>query len=173
MRRVLVIVSLQFAAFTPLQAQVDTATILGTVTDPSGAAIPSVKVTARNQDTGFSRTATSSGDGNYLIPLVPIGPHYEVTAEAPGFKNFTQTGIALQLNQNARLDIHLQIGQVGETVEVTAAAPLIDTHSATNGEVVETKRLVELPLNGRNPLQLAGLVPGVTALSTRARCLPL
>lgn len=150
------------------QAQVDTATILGTVTDPSGAAVPNVKLTARNQDTGFARTTTSSGDGNYLIPLLPIGPHYEVTAEAAGFKASVQTGIALELNQNAHVDVRLQIGQVGEKVEVNAAAPLVDTHSATSGEVVGTKRLEDLPLNGRNPLQLAGLVTGVAALSTRA-----
>ena len=91
MKRLAVLLFLTFVSTITAEAQVDTATILGAVTDPSGATIANVKVTVRNQDTGFVRTAVSSGDGNYLIPLVPIGPHYEITAEAPGFKAFVQT----------------------------------------------------------------------------------
>src|ERR1051326_1044724 len=113
MHRVAVLISLAFVIAVMMKAQVDTATILGAVTDPSGATIPNVKVTVRNQDTGFVRSVATSSDGNYWIPLVPIGPHYEVTAESPGFKAFVQTGIALQLNQNAQVDVHLQIGQIG------------------------------------------------------------
>src|SRR5436305_4583236 len=124
-------VILLFAFSSALQSQVDTATILGTATDPSGATVPNVKVTARNRDTGFARTTTTSADGNFLIPLLPIGSHYEIAAEAAGFKAFIQSGIALQLNQNAHIDVQLQLGQVGETVEVSAATALVDTHSAT------------------------------------------
>jgi hypothetical protein len=90
-----------------------------------------------------------------------------VEAETPGFKSFSQTGIELQLNQNVRIDIHLQVGMTTESVQVNEQAPLVDTQSAVGGEVVESRRMSELPLNGRNPLQLAGLVPGVAALNTR------
>jgi hypothetical protein len=151
----------------PLQSQVDTGTILGMITDPSGASVPNVKVTARNQDTGFSRTTDSSADGSYVLPLLPIGPRYTVTASAQGFKIFERTGMQLELKQNLRVDMQLRVGQVAEKIQVTGQAPLVDTHSVTGGEVVGEERLRELPLNGRNPLQLAELVVGVTALSVR------
>ncbi|MCI0628258.1 MAG: Plug and carboxypeptidase regulatory-like domain-containing protein [Acidobacteria bacterium] len=100
-----------------------------------------------------------------MIPLLPISSKYKLTIEAPGFKSITRTGIALQLNQNARIDIQLELGDMTETVEVTAGAPLVDTYSSTGGDVVESKRITELPLNGRNPLQLASLLTGVTLSS--------
>jgi len=150
-----------------LFAQVNTGTILGTVADPSGAAIANARITATNEDTAFERSTQSLADGSYLIPLLPIGPKYKVVVEAPGFKSFTQSGIELLLNQNVRIDVRVQVGVTTESVQVNGQAPLVDTQSATGGEVVESRRMSELPLNGRNPLQLAGLVPGVSALSTR------
>jgi outer membrane receptor protein involved in Fe transport len=151
-----------------LSAQVNTGTILGTVTDPSGAVLAHAKVTATNQDTGFTRNADTLDDGSFLIPLLPIGPRYQVTAERAGFKGFSQTGVELQLNQNVRIEIRLQVGAASESIHVDEQAPLVDTQSAVGGEVVESERMTELPLNGRNPLQLAGLVPGVEALDTVA-----
>ena len=149
----------------PLRGQVNTGTIEGIVSDPSGAAVPNVRITATNQDTGFSRSTQSIADGTYLIPQLPIGPHYQITGELAGFKTFVRSGVELQLKQNARVDLQLQVGTVSQNVEVKAEAPLVDTESATSSEVVGAERLVELPLNGRNPIQLAGLVTGVTALS--------
>jgi hypothetical protein len=149
-----------------LSAQVNTGTILGNVTDPSGAVIAKAKVTATNQDTGFTRSTQSLADGSYLIPLLPISPRYKVEVDAPGFRSLAQTGIELQLNQNVRIDFHAQVGSTKEVVQVSEQAPLVDTESAGGGEVVESRRMSELPLNGRNPLQLAGLVPGVAALGT-------
>src|SRR5258708_7307386 len=143
-------------------AQVNSATILGTVTDPTGAAVSGAKVTASNDATGFSRTAQSGSDGAFLIPLLPIGDRYRLTVEAAGFRSFARTGIELQLNQNARIDAQLQLGNISEKVEVSSGAPLVDTYSSEGGEVVEQRRIVELPLNGRNALQLATLLPGVT-----------
>ncbi|HWB96044.1 MAG TPA: carboxypeptidase regulatory-like domain-containing protein [Bryobacteraceae bacterium] len=145
-----------------LFAQQNTATILGTVADPSGAVIAEAKITAADERTGFSRSVTSDAGGAYLIPLLPIGNNYRVTVEATGFKTHVQSGITLQLNQNARVDIRLEVGSVSENVTVTAGAPLVDTYSSQGGDVVESKRITELPLNGRNPLQLATLLPGVT-----------
>lgn len=143
-------------------AQQNTATILGTVTDPSGASLPGAKVTATSEQTGFSRTVEADANGAYLIPLLPVGSKYRLTAEAAGFKSFSLTGLQLQLNQNARIPISLEVGTVAESIEVASSAPLVDTVSSAGGEVVETKRIAELPLNGRNPLQLASLLPGVT-----------
>lgn len=148
-------------------AQVNTGTILGNVTDPTGAAVANVKIAAVNAETGFSRTALSGADGSYLIPLLPISDRYTVTAEAQGFKTTARTGIGILLNQNVRVDIRLELGQVSERIEVSGEAPLVDTHSSLRGEVIETRRMTELPLNGRNPLQLASLVTGVTSISTR------
>src|SRR5438093_8777030 len=104
-----------------------------------------------NEETGFSRSAISGADGQYLVPLLPIGDKYKLTVESAGFKTFIRSGIAVRLNQNVRIDVPLEIGAVAERVEVTGRAPLVDTHSATGGEIVESDRLNQLPLNGRNP----------------------
>ncbi len=166
MKEVLVCVGLSL--FTPLSllySQATTATILGTVTDPSGAVVPGAKVTAINELTGFSRTATTINDGSYLIQFLPIGNKYRVEAELAGFKTQISTGISLQVGQNAKVDIKLEMGQEAQKVEVTAAVPLVDTYSATRGDVIESRRLKELPLNGRSPLQLAATVAGATVVS--------
>src|SRR6476469_9943081 len=107
-------------------AQVNTATILGTVADPSGAAVASATVTAVNEATGYSRSVVTAKDGSYLIPLLPIGERYRVTIEAQGFRSFVHSGIALQINQNARIDAQLQLGNVSEEVEVSSETPLVD-----------------------------------------------
>ena len=143
-------------------AQVNTATILGTVTDQTGAALADATVVASNEETGFSRVVQSGPDGSFLIPLLPIGDRYRLQVDASGFRSFQRTGIGLQINQNARIDVQMQLGSVSEKVEVSAAVPLVDTYSAQGGEVVEQRRITELPLNGRNALQLATILPGVT-----------
>ena len=162
--RLVVLLSLVFPLI--VSAQVNTGTILGNVSDPSGAVIANAKVTATNEDTAFTRSTQSLPDGTYLIPLLPIGPRYRLEVQAQGFQALSRTGIELQLNQNVRVDLQLQVGSTKETISVSGAAPLVDTESAGGGEVVESRRMSELPLNGRNPLQLAGLVPGVSALDT-------
>jgi outer membrane receptor protein involved in Fe transport len=157
-----------FAAHAAIAAaQENTGTILGTVTDPTGASVPNAKVTATNDDTGFSRSTETGADGSYLIPLLPIGDRYTVLVESPGFRTFARTGIGIRLDQNVRVDAALALGDLTDRVEISGSAPLVDTHSATGGEVVEAERLVGLPLNGRNPLQLAGLLPGVSFLTVR------
>src|SRR5580700_8357265 len=138
-------------------AQITSATILGTVTDASGAAVPNAKVTVTNISTGAIYPATTGSDGGYLVPLLPITGNYTVTVEAHGFEKFLQTGIVLELNQNARVDAALRIGAASETVQVTGEAPLVDTHGSSLGLVVEPEQVTELPLNGRNPVALAEL----------------
>ena len=99
----------------PAGAQEATATLTGTVKDPSGAIVPAVVVTLRNEKTNVTRTKKSSADGSYLFTLVPIGT-YELTAEHAGFRKYAQTGIVLNINQNARQDITLEVGATTQTV---------------------------------------------------------
>ncbi len=167
MRRYCIDFASAVAACLPLLAQVDTATLLGTVSDPSGAVLAGAQVTAANDLTGLRRSTVTGADGSYLLPLIAIGEKYRITVEIAGFKTFTQTGIGLQLGQNARIDVKMQLGAVSDRIEVSEGAPLVDTYSSAGGDVVERRRIVELPLNGRNPLQLATLLPGVTRSSIR------
>jgi len=134
-------------------------TILGTVTDASGAVVRGAKVTATQTTTGLTRTELTNGEGEYSIPQLPVGP-YTVTAEQAGFKKTERSGIELRVDDKLRIDLSLALGQVSETVAVEATAPVVNTDSATVGNVVDNKKVTELPLNGRNFLQLNLLVPG-------------
>jgi hypothetical protein len=159
------VVLLASLAITNGLAQVTTATILGTVTDNSGAVLAGTTVTVTNTLTGFIRSATTGTDGGYLIQFLPIGKGYRVASQHSGFKTDVKDGITIQVGENVRVDIQMEVGQVAQTVEVTSAVPLVDTYSATKGDVVDSVRLTELPLNGRSPLQLASTVAGATVVS--------
>ncbi len=148
-----------------LLAQVTTGTILGTVTDASGAALPGATIALTNEQTGEAHKTTAGSQGGYQFPLLPIAGTYQVSVESPGFQASVQKGIILQLNQNLRVDIALKTGLVTQTVQVTTAPPQVDTRSSSMGTIVDKKQITNLPLNGRNPVQLAILAPGVTALS--------
>src|SRR6266481_6125963 len=137
-----------------LGAQTVSTEILGLVTDSSGALIAGATVTAKRPATNDVRTTKTNETGNYIFPLLDIG-EYEVGCAAPGFKTEVRSGIELQLQQKARLDFVMQVGQQAETVEVSGTAMLLRTEDATLGSVVEAKRIVDLPLNGRNFAQLA------------------
>ena len=147
-------------------AQTASTQILGLVTDPTGSIIPGAVVRAKRVETGDVRSTTSNDTGNYIFPLVDSGA-YEVSCAAAGFKTEIRRGISLELNQKARIDFQMQIGQSAETIEVSSAAPLLKTEDATLGSVVEQRRIVELPLNGRNFAQAATLMPGVVFGSAR------
>ena len=135
-------------------------TILGTVTDPTGAVVRGAKVTATQTATGLTRTEVTNDAGEYAIPQLPVGA-YTVAVEEAGFKRTDKTGIELRVDDRLRIDITLLVGQVTDTVAVEATAPVINTDSSTLGNVVDNKKVTELPLNGRNFLQLNLLVPGV------------
>lgn len=151
------------AAFASLCAiaQVTTGTILGTVTDQSGAAVVGASVTVSDIDKGTSVNRKTDETGSFQFPFLIPG-NYKVTVEQAGFKKAEQSGITLQVDQRARVDIQLSVGNVSETVEVTAAAPLVQSTSAETGQVIEQRAVQELPLNGRNFAQLVYLAPGVT-----------
>lgn len=144
-----------------LPSQTVSTEILGLVTDPTGAVVPGATITARRSATGDVRTTTANETGNYVFPLLDIG-EWDVTCTASGFKTEVRRRIVLQLQQKARLDFRLQVGDQVETIEVTGGLPLLRTEDATLGMVIESRRVVELPLNGRNFAQLATLMPGVT-----------
>jgi hypothetical protein len=136
-----------------------TASIQGRVTDPSGAAIPGANITVKDLDRGTSITSTTNADGIYSLPRVPIG-RYEVRAESKGFQTAVQPPLTLEMNQIARLDFSMKIGQVSETVEVTGAAPLLQTENTMVGTVINSRTNESLPLATRNYIQLTLLAPG-------------
>src|ERR1700680_5101923 len=136
--------------------------IAGEVRDPSGSVVAGSDVKVVSKATGAERTTVTNNSGLYSFPALLPGV-YDVTATKSGFQSMTRTDLELQIQQTARVDFALQIGQSTQVVEVTASAPLLTTENATVGAVIENRRIVELPLNGRNFLQLVSLTPNVTA----------
>jgi len=139
-----------------------TARLTGTVKDQSGAAVAGAAVALTNEGTNISRTTKTDGEGNYLFSLVEVGS-YKLTVEHAGFKKNVQGGITLEVNQNGRLDVALEIGQVSEVVEVSASVAQIDTSGAVLGKVEDTRRIEDLPLVDRDTMQLGLLQAGVFA----------
>ena len=135
--------------------------ITGLITDSSGGVMVGAAVTVINPQTNFTRTENTSGSGLYSFPNLLPGV-YNVRVSAPGFQSVIRNGFELQVEQIARLDFQLQVGGVAEAVEVTTGAPLLNTEDAAVGTVIENQRIVDLPLNGRNFLQLVGLSSNVS-----------
>src|SRR5262245_26289417 len=135
-------------------AQQTTATLTGTVTDPAGAVVAGVTITATNLATNAVRETKTSDTGSYTLPFLPAGD-YSVSAAAGGFRTQKIDRITLQVQQVARVDVQLQLGDVAETVTVEAQAVVLQTDNATVGAVIDGAKIVDLPLNGRNFVQLA------------------
>jgi len=138
-----------------------TAQISGVVRDQTGAVLPGVEVTATQTDTGVSRSTLSTETGTYVLSSVPIGP-YRLEAALPGFRTYVQTGIVLQVNSSPVINPVLDVGQVSEQIEVQANAALVETRSSGVGQVIENQRILELPLNGRNVVELISLTGAAT-----------
>jgi outer membrane receptor protein involved in Fe transport len=146
----------------PLFGQVQFGEMTGLVSDPSGGVVPEAAVTVSNQQTGVKKTTVTNPDGNYTVtPL--IAGLYDVTVSKTGFKTSTKTGIRLDVAESARVDLTLELGEVTQTVEVKASVAMLQTEDTSVGSVVAESGVVNLPLNGRNYLQLATLVPGTTS----------
>ena len=155
---VLILLSLAIS----VSAQVtSTGTILGMAKDSSGASVPGATITITNVDTNATRTIVTGDDGAYRVPALPVG-HYQVKAEHPGFKTETRAGIILEVAQEAVVNLDFQVGTAEQQVLVTGEAPVVNTSNATLGGIVNEQKMQDLPLNGRNYVDLSLLQPGVT-----------
>jgi hypothetical protein len=139
------------------------ATIVGTVTDPSGASVPNVKIAVTNTETGLIHTVTTNDAGQYVIPDLKIG-HYDAKAEASGFKVAEQKGVVLQVGDRQRLDFQMQMGAAQETVVVEANAVRVQTDTGEQSNVITGQQLENLAVNGRSIYQLAALTPGASSV---------
>jgi len=139
--------------------QATTAQITGRITDPSGAVLAAAKVAVTNLETGIERRTISNDEGYYTVPLLPPGS-YRMDLEMTGFMPISRSGITLTVNQTARIDFLMQLGQVTEAVTVQSSVPLLDAAEGSLGAVVDNAKILNLPLNGRNPFDLVLLTPG-------------
>ena len=155
-----IVIALLLAFTVPAAGQVISGTILGTITDPSGGAVPNAKVTATNLGTGLTRTATTEEQGDYLIPLLPVG-FYKVEVSASGFGPQEATNLNLAIDARLRVDFKLTVSGVKENIRVSSEAPLVNTESSDMSQVIGNRAVTQLPLNGREFIQLALLTPAV------------
>ena len=149
-------------AFVPTEAQVASGKVVGAVRDSSGAALAGAKVTVTSVDTSVSHAVVTNNAGEYTVPELLPGT-YTVLAEGQGFKKAAQAPFKLDVNQVVRVDFTLTVGSINETVTVTAAEPLVESQTSSLGQVIEQSRVNDLPLDGRNFVQLAYLTPGVNS----------
>ena len=159
-RRIFALALAVFALALPSLAQNSTATLTGHVSDPAGAAVAGATVKVKNNKTNEEKSTTTSSDGDYTVPYLQPG-QYTVTVEMQGFKTATSDVVEVHTADKATMDVALEVGAVGEVVNVNAEAPLLEPDTASRGQVIENMRVTELPLNGRNPVMLAVLSPGV------------
>lgn len=162
-RRSLALLAMSLLPICSALAQSSGGSIAGQVTDQSGAVVSSMAVTLINEGTGATRATKTDTSGNYNFPLIPPGI-YAVRVAAPGFRSFEVKALEVQVAQQVTQNIQLSVGDAAASVEVIASAPVLDQRSAEVGQVIGQKEVVELPLNGRNFLDLARLVPGVAQL---------
>jgi hypothetical protein len=136
------------------------------VLDSSGASLPGAQVTVRNVDTSLTQTVTTDAAGAFLFSRLPVGT-YQLTVEKAGFTTYVQSGMELTVNQTANQTVTMQVGQVTEKVTVEANAELVTTRSATGGQLVNQRLVVDLPLNGRGAQSLVFIAPGTVNLTGR------
>src|SRR5689334_1996017 len=139
-----------------------TASISGTVTDPSGAAVSGATVTATNTDTGIAQIQRTNTQGFYSFQSLPLG-HYDVSVQQRGFKMYRQIGLVLNVNEAQTVDVALQVGAVEQSMEVSAAALHVETTSSQMGEVIESQKMMAVPLVSRSYTDLLALQPGVVS----------
>src|SRR6266511_3944284 len=141
-------------------AQQETATITGEVRDANGSVVSKATITVTNVQTNVSIRSETNDQGLYTVPSLKPGP-YSITVEKAGFKKSVRSGVTLQVNQVARLDVNMQVGELTTAVEIVEAATLLESETSSRGSVIDQKKIVDLPLNGRDYNQLALLSPGV------------
>jgi hypothetical protein len=153
---------LLLAIVAPAHAQTPSGEISGTVIDASGLPVPGVTITLTNVATNVARVVTTNESGLYVISAIPPGT-YDLKGELTGFRTVERKAILVQVGSASRLSFTMDVGELSETLQVQARAPLIQTENAAISTVIENRAIVELPLNGRNYLQLASLIPGATS----------
>jgi hypothetical protein len=151
--------------------QTTTARVVGTVTDGTGASVPEAPVVVQNVETGQQRTARTNASGDFVVTNLQVG-RYTITVSLAGFKEYQRGPFELQVDQTARIDISLELGKLAEKVTVSSDAPLVESETATLGQVIEREQIRELPLNGRNFVQLGQLIPGSTTGPPGATTVP-
>ena len=162
-RKVLCLAAMMLAGLNVVAQQI-TASIRGTVLDPTGAVVRNARVSATQTETGLVRTAATDAAGAYILLELPIG-HYQLQVEAKGFQKYVQQGISLNVNETAEIPVHLVVGTENEEVEVKADAQMIQETVTSLGKTVQEQEVLDLPLNGRNFSQLGVLQPGVVPLT--------
>jgi hypothetical protein len=180
MRRVVIRAAVLTALLTSkLFGQAQSGTVVGTVTDPAGAVVPFAIVTITSVDTGLTRTATANANGQYRVDTFPTGP-LTITVEQPGFQKLLRSGLSLTAADTLTVNLEIPVGNVQETVEVTEAAPLLQSQTATVSTLVSNLQIVETPINGRAfnqllllssgtaPTQPGGTLTSLTGFSSRA-----
>src|SRR6266566_2789709 len=146
--------------------QTSTAILTGIVQDPTGAVLPNVTISVRNTERNTIHFTNSNEAGNYVLPALIPG-NYSVSAKLPGFKKFVREGVVLQVSQVGRIDIRLDLGSLEDTIEVMAAAPLLEAETSGRGPIMDRQKIVDLPLNGRDYNALALLAPGAVPSTPR------
>src|ERR1700731_4887399 len=159
LRNTLILSLLLFGVSHRVSAQESTATIVGLVTEPSGAVVPNATVRIKNVATNTVRTVTTGESGEFNVPFLTAG-RYSITIEAAGFETRTLEGITVEVGQTARVDSQMKVGTVSEIVQVDSVAVATQTEDAVVGSVIDAHKIEDLPLNGRNFVQLAQLIPG-------------
>ncbi len=145
-------------------AQSVSSTVTGKISDPSGAVVTGASIAVSNVDTGLTRTTESNEQGTYVVPLLPPGK-YRIAVQKQGFRPVTQTGVELEVNQAARVDLVLELGTLQEQVTVQAEATAVNTYEVQLGALVDSRRVTDLPLNGRNVYGLFSILPGVARVN--------
>ena len=159
-KSVALLLALAFAAVPTLRAQEARATLLGRVSDPSNAVIVGAKVDALNTQTGVRFGSTTNGSGDYIIPFLIPGP-YTLTVESQGFRTYSRSGIVVRVNDQVAINVTMEVGQASQTIQVSAESPLLDTSTASMGQVIDSRSVLELPMKDGMVSIMATLTPGV------------
>jgi outer membrane receptor protein involved in Fe transport len=162
-RCILQVVLAMILICSPILAQQITGSITGTVTDPTGASVSGATVKVTNMGTGAVQSAATNSSGDFRFVLLPPG-NYTLDVTTSGFKSFRRDGIIVEVDRSVAVPVALQLGQVSDTVEVTGSATLLDPNTSSLGTVMDEKKVLDLPLNGRNPMGLANLIPTVKGI---------
>jgi carboxypeptidase family protein len=145
-----------------LFAQATSGVILGRITDPQGAAVPNALITAKNEGTGLVQSTQTSVEGDFTLKNLPVGS-YMLTVTKEGFKVISRSKLQLQVDQKMRVDLELSLGEVSDVIDVIGATPILQTQSVETGQVIQSRQIVDLPLLGRDFLNLTYLIPGVVS----------